>query len=296
MKLSFLTVTHAAEFPQLYFQAKSLALFIEPESVDEIVIVLNERIGITASELLVRVRPYYGRLAPLVKVLSWSELDPDLPWVMGWHSQQVCKLLAASKMTGAICIILDSKNFFVRPLTTSTFVDADGRLKSFSDTQGGLAPEIYKRSLAYFGVQADAYAHSTLPNITPIPVRPSTIKKLIEHVEAQESASFASMFLAEGNRFAEFYLLTGYILARDGGFEREYALGKSCVVTFFHDRVVSSENFASCMWQLAQEHVVASGIHHLSRGILSQGQKAQLTTFLKDQGLDPEIADGSEIY
>ncbi|AJE48085.1 DUF6492 family protein [Celeribacter indicus] len=162
--LDFVTVIFRPEAQMLRLQARSMARFLDPASVNSILVVLNDEDEAACRAAIEPLRPDWGPLAEKVRIVPGSSLLRRRPqgvpaaleraWVAGprcawrhwrdrglgrpravygwarnngWLMQQAFKLLAVEEASGSHVVILDAKNFFIRPTDASEFVDPEGR-------------------------------------------------------------------------------------------------------------------------------------------------------------------------
>lgn len=290
-RIDIITVAHAPELQMLRMQARSLRLFLAPALVGTILVVNNDADQARfRRDFLVHVLAEYGQLAASVRFIDRSEILPGFEYSHGWHTQQVIKFIAASRSRQDYCLILDAKNHFVRPINARSFQAEDGRLKSCLLSQRGHLESLFRNSFAYFRVDPDKFIDQTLPNVTPMPLRSSTVQEMLKTIEVRERCSFAMFFLGTEALFAEFYLLAGYIAARDGSFDKEYAFAPPSFVTVFPDKA-NAGAFQSLMWQLNTDHALTFAIHWAARPVLPDELKQAIARFWCERGL---ISDPGE--
>jgi hypothetical protein len=240
------------------------------------------------------VLPEYGHLSPSVRFIDREEMFQGFEYSHGWHTQQVIKMISVARSQRDHCIVMDSKNHFVRPIVARSFRAEDGRLISSLQSQHGHLESLFKNSFAYFGVDPDKYIDQALPNVTPMALRTATVRDMLKAIEAREHRSFGAFFLdVERPLFAEFYLLAGYIAGRDGTFQKEYTFAPPNFVTVFPDKA-NAGAFQSLMWQLDTEHALAFGIHWAARPHLTDELKQVIARFWCERGLISDPGEASE--
>jgi hypothetical protein len=293
-QFDLITVSHRSELAMLSLQARSLCRFVPAHLIGTIHVINNEPEPAAFKEAFQsRVLPEYGQLKPKVWLRERDDFLPNSAWVHGWRSQQVLKFLVAQSVRTEWTLILDTKNHFVRPVSDGAYIDKAGRLLIWLISQRGHLQPIFDNSFRYFSLDPEIYVDSSLPNITPFPVRPSTLRDLIALIEKQESCSFGQFFLHSGHQFAEFYLLAAYILKRDGTFTKEYAFRPREVVTLFPDKADPGA-FESVMWQLDRDASLAFGIHWNALPKLTQAMKGRIAEAWLEFGLIEDLMDARE--
>lgn len=120
--MDFITVVYRGELDMLPVQAKSMELYAHniPENIW---VVVNDDESV-AYEID---RAWWGTMQDRVHVRTRKQLGvPD--YGTGWDSQQLCKLVMASKSTASHAIIFDAKTWFVKQLKESDFVNPDTQM------------------------------------------------------------------------------------------------------------------------------------------------------------------------
>lgn len=291
-----ITVSHGDELKMLKLQARSLRLFLAPDFVDTIVVVNNDNDQAGFRENFnARVLPEYGHLSARVRLVDRSDLMEGFEYVHGWRTQQALKMIAVSRSEHDYSIVLDSKNHFVRPVTERSYQAADGRLISCFCPQRGHLEPLFKNSFAYFGVDAEEFIDRALPNVTPIPLRTSTVRDMLAAIEAREHRTFAEFFLTGNSRFAEFYLLAAYIAARDHRFETEYELTTPKYVTVFQS-AADVGSFKAIMYRLGQESTLAFAIHWAARPLLDNELRNSIAKVWIERGLVQDRHSAEEFF
>lgn len=216
--LTLVTVVFEAELPLLELQARSLARFVEPASVEEIIVLDNGRRAMTAAAIE-SVLNGYGALRPKVRVLR-PEAVARLPRTTGWYAQQVLKLMVAARISSELYVVLDAKNHLVGPLEPAFFVGPDGRLRTsrHSYLEHRLRPDL-ERTLRYFGADDDLVSGFT-PTITPFTLRTGFAREMVADVEAMSHTTFPRVFLRE--RLLEFFAYAAWVATRRRRLEEEY--------------------------------------------------------------------------
>ncbi len=283
-------VCHMRDIDMLRLQARSLAVFMPAELVGQILVIENDADGeVFAAAFASQVLPEYGLLAAHVTLIRREELAPGISFAHGWRSQQVLKMLATARIATEHVLILDAKNHFIRPLTRSSYIAEDGRLRSYAVSQRGHLAQLFANSHAAFGLDPEPYFDRNLPNITPFPARPATIRGMITKIEHHHAMTFAAFFL--GRDVAEFYLLSAFLVARDGGPEREYSLGEPDVITVFPDKAEAGA-FEWVDFQLHRDAILCMGVHWAAIPLLSPAVRDRIVAFWQERGLVRDAKEG----
>ncbi|CAN5328488.1 hypothetical protein BH11ACT3_BH11ACT3_17360 [soil metagenome] len=221
--LTFVTVVFGAEARLLELQARSLALYADPDAVGSIVVINNGWRDLTPSGRA-RLLASYGRLADRVTIVRTGHLIPDLPPTIGWRSQQIAKLLIARSVDTPHYIVLDAKNHLVRAAGRADFVGADGRAHGGTHTylQHPLKPQLVS-ALRYLGA-SETVIESSLrdfpPTAPPFVIDTAVTRTMLDEIETASGVTFAREF--ERQRLTEFFLYSGWITVRGPGVDALY--------------------------------------------------------------------------
>lgn len=216
-QLSFVTVVFEPEVPLLRLQGRSLARFLDPACVAEIVVLDNcaggmsrrARRGVLAS---------FGALAPRVTVLRTARLGVD-GGSEGWRSQQAAKLLVARRIRTAHYVVLDAKNHLISAATAADFVGGSGvaRGGTHSYADHPLRADL-ERTLGHLGADDETVARlvDDFPRtVTPFVIDTALARRMMDDVEREAGEPFGAAF--ERARLLEFFLYSGWALLRGPG-------------------------------------------------------------------------------
>ena len=128
MKVDFLTVVYSIDLELLKLQARSIARFVDPELINQIVVVIKDN-TLGFADHVCSIRPLYGVFADRVLFLDYTDVvnKTDLEFnneyynIRDWISSQVARLLASRIIKSDWYINLDCKNIFIGPINETTF-------------------------------------------------------------------------------------------------------------------------------------------------------------------------------
>lgn len=214
--IDLITVVYGQELPLLELQASSLDLYVRPQDINSITVVINDSIDI-------KVNPaWYKQHRDKLNVIHYSSLTSDLITVSGWDSQQLFKLLAASNASTDWSMVLDAKTLFAQPLDLDKFISGD---KSFHTVMP--VPDCFSNELSfvedYYNVKLDNMFIG--PAGVPFMLHTATVKELIVDIEQRSNTTFSQFFqlhVANPPRVTEFILYSGFVLYKYGSFDRLY--------------------------------------------------------------------------
>jgi hypothetical protein len=217
-RLTFVSVVFEPELPLLLLQARSLARFLDPACVDEVVVLDNcaGGMGHRARDRLERALG--SELAARSTVLRTGALGVERT-AQGWRSQQAAKLLVARRVRSRHYVVLDAKNHLLGPSGRSDFVGPDGRAR------GAIHPydehplrRDLERTLGYLGADAAAVERlrAGFPRTaTPFVIATAVARRMLDDVERASCRPFAAEF--ERARLLEFFLYSGWSILRGDG-------------------------------------------------------------------------------
>jgi hypothetical protein len=107
--MNFVTVTYSTDFDAMILQASSLKFVID--NITHFVIIQDSKIELKQWQSALS--PYYTR-HKFVLIQNDLALKCD-----GWRQQQILKLEIAKKVNTESYLVLDSKNFFIKPFNIS---------------------------------------------------------------------------------------------------------------------------------------------------------------------------------
>src|SRR5271166_4460795 len=126
--VTILTVVFGEEINLLALQARSLARFFEPSSIDEIIIIVNGKQQLDVEQRVHDVvLQAYGTLSERVTTILADDVHRFRYPEAGWHTQMALKLLAAPRVSTTWYLVLDAKNHFIRPASVRDFFADSGR-------------------------------------------------------------------------------------------------------------------------------------------------------------------------
>ena len=226
-KYTFLTVAHAADYRLLWLQARSLNRYLDRDLLSEIVVIQN-------NPQLSRLRGWrramlqeYGSLAPAVRFVDVRQITDVPPYISGWFSQQILKLMAARIVETKRYVVLDAKNHLVFPLSRQCIETSSGKmlLHPMNYEHHNMRPFL-ANTLDYFGLTLQDHVKSFLPTTTPFPLSTDVVRDLVDYIEVREKKPFPEAFVYDGFKRTEFFLLGAYLLATGRQFADFYDLSE----------------------------------------------------------------------
>lgn len=266
MKPTLVVVGFSDELKLLELQARSISKYA-PSAFEEIIYVINERDETSFKAFFDdKIAGALGPVTKIARTLSGDDVAKAPLTRTDWRSQQSLKLLAADFATTRHILILDSKNHFVRPITSDQFVSDDGRMCVFRYPLNPRFRVQFENACAYFGVNRLPADFLALPTVAPFMMCKETTVRLVEFVENRENQSFHEYFC--GNKqFTEFYFYLAFLLSQPGQLDTLYADGPRRHVTLFRSMANDPSAVAEQLSMLNDEAIRVFGVH---RHVLAQ--------------------------
>ncbi|MGR3371240.1 DUF6492 family protein [Pseudooceanicola nanhaiensis] len=319
--LTFVTITFREELELLRLQARSMAAFLPPDMVGEILVVVNDRDEAALGDAVEAMRAEYGALSGRLRVIPATRLfrwnvgprgplarlrrvqalhprlalrSPGTAWRGhgGWKIQQVCKLAIWREVSTPWTVLLDSKIHFMAPVPRSEFFAPDGRprmiCKDLSDARmDWLAP-----SFAQFGLPPDAAGPRVADGIMPLPVATALLRDVTEAVEAK-SGPLQVLFAVHRKGETEAMLITAHCIARHGSLEAVFDTARPLppVIMRSHDAA-----WVDAALDAVEQGAVSLALHRAAVARLTQAQRTRLAGLWRDRGLVGDAGDLARIF
>lgn len=315
--LDVATVVYSRELPLLRLQACSMARYLDSRGIGRIFVIVNDIDEAGCAARVQAMRPDWGPLAPRVEVIGAEALFTLRPeangprgpvarvrlWFTryrrrypfgvksgwrgnrGWRVQQALKLAVARQGDSPFVLLLDAKNHFVRPVGLDSFVDADGRARSYTDQPGEKRYAWIAGSYRLFGLPPPGRDVPSPPTVTPVVVPRAVLRGCLDAIEARVGPVEAFFTRAKGET-SEFMLIYAYVAGECGGWDTVFAPGLIPAASIFRrgsdgdiDRVLS-----------AVEDGTAEilSVHDSRRAGLASEHRRRIEAIWRDRGLPGE--------
>lgn len=289
--LTLVTVVFGAERHLLELQARSLARHLDPEVVDEVLVVDNGWRPPGAARRAA-VRSAYGPLADRVRVLGAQDVT-DVPATTGWRSQQILKLAVAEQVGSARYLLLDAKNHLVRPTSWADLQAADGRAHGgrHSYAEHPLRPQL-ERTLRYLGLDPAAHVPDFPPTATPFVMDTATVRHLVADVAARSGRPFPEEFEAAG--LIEFFLYSGW-MAREGVDAGALYDGVPLESPTVWPRLATAAGLEQCLAEVARTDAAFFAVHRTALARLPRPATERLVELWTERGLFDDARDARRL-
>lgn len=243
--VTFVTIAFSGDLALIRLQARSMARFLGPEEVGEILLVMNEADETALRRALTSLAADYGPHRDKLRILTGDEVlmgrertrQPTLfervyvenrfrlPFLRrggwrggnGYRMQQALKLASARAARFRRMVILDGKNIFLRAPRPNEWFAADGRARLAYETVGPAFHRNWLReSLDMLDVRVPPEkVQETSGYTTPYPVSRRLVLDVLDALESRHG-SVQSVFAGK-RRPSEFMLIFAFCLKHFGG-------------------------------------------------------------------------------
>ncbi|MBN9154315.1 MAG: hypothetical protein J0I70_14005 [Microbacterium sp.] len=284
--LTVVAVTYRAEDELLRVQARSLASFAPPGLIERIIVIDNGLPRLHGRRRAALLRDY-GHLADLVRIIPADALAAT-EGSSGWVGQQVMKLTVADHVETPWYVVLDAKNHAVRPLVPTDLIGPDGRARGgFHDYAAHPLRDRLGVTLRYLGLDESATTRFP-PTSTPFVLHTQTVRDLT----ASFDGAFAEEFIRAG--LSEFFLYSGWILRRDGDWDRVYD-GVAIQCPTLWGGAASTAGITAALDELSAKDAPFFGVHRRALGRLSASDFALIAAFWVQTGLMRSLAEARRL-
>ena len=272
-------------------QASSIARHFERSTFGRAVLVWNEPSALPLDlreELTARLADYPFEL----RTASDFGVTPDEIALDGWTTQQALKLLAAREVSTDRYLVLDAKNHFVHPSSSSDFVATNGRAIAALRNLG--ASPSYRYCLGYVGLPPGAHEVG-IANETPFTLHTEVVRDLISALEEREGRPLCRVFFAHQHKMSEFLIYQAHFLAKGVALKDLYESGTAIGETLWVTTARDARAFDRSMQRLESAQAKLAALHWIAARALDADQRARVCALWLDAQLIGARAEGEEI-
>lgn len=266
--MDLLTVTCFHDKLPMLLQAESIQKFVSPCTHW---VVINDNVH-SIDEWYCLLKPYYQNHT--LKVIPAPFINEYVSNSAGWVSQQVYKLYAY-KLIKEDYLVLDSKNFFIKPCSTSDWSDVigSGVIEGYRDNSGwALAVDAYSK---HFNLPTD---YIQLAVLTPFVFK----KEIFEQVE--DFDQFLLDFINIDTIKSEF-LMYSLLLRKLGVFptvDLTHIKHRKYNTITKKYRKIKIEQYIDYMF--SSENIKVAGLHRHFLNVMSKDDKVGIIKWLRNLG------------
>lgn len=287
--LTVVTVVYTVEINLMLLQARSLARFLDPALVKDIIVIVHDTRPKSLARLCrLYILPAYGRLAKYVRIISADDISPVK--ARNWKSQQVMKLVIAKHVTTDWYLTLDTKNHLVRPVTADTLFAPDGRPRNYLSPVDDRMYERFDRCQVLMDLPCEERGTRVLPTITPYMLNTGLVRDMIRFIEESFGDVFDTFFMKE-KPVNEYYLYYNFLRKRNIPVEDLYFIGRVYCVTFFKMSPTQGRHFETLIERAFSENTYAFAVHRKCLENLADTLREKAVQMWVERGL---TADAEE--
>jgi hypothetical protein len=280
--LDFITVVFQPELPLLEIQARSFDLYIKPQDVNQIVVVVNDNDYV--ADMIDHT--WWGQHSNKVVVKTTSQYNLV---GNGWDNQQVLKLLGASESSTKWSMVFDAKTWLIKPLDTQE--------SALFDTQG--RPNVGRMHLSPHFENAKVFVENYYGIEIEMVLGPSGVPYVFHNADVREMLAGIPDFInffqqAQRNPtlVTEFVLYAGYIIKKYGSVEVIYNPNKLKIdptqQTYINVANLADwevDNFDNFIETINNPATLTASIHRRTYQHLTQEQLLTWVLFLEEHKL-----------
>lgn len=291
-KLDLVTVFHSGDAELLKLQGLSINTFFTHDDIGTITLIANESSAYLDTLDRTALTAFYGDLQDRVVFVSRADLGLDAAIKWGWKSQQALKLLSHRCASSERCLILDTKNHFVRDCGVSDFFDSTNTPRLYYRKKFGQQQTWIRNSFQYFDAPAPADPDEKhLPTITPYPVKTKVLSAICEMI-AKQSGSVAKLFNDPGFEGTEFYLVYSYLHTLEGGLKKNARPDGVMPLTLFAGWPHEDRDIDRIIADVAKGKCLSFALHKNRKVAISAQQWRDIQTMWDGLGLTiPSVID-----
>lgn len=251
--IDLITVVFDKEIDLLKIQARSVSLYVSAGLIKNIYIVINDLPEV--AKLIDA--SWWGTHSSKVKIINRPNYNKTV--LLGWESQQLCKLVAAAECQSPWSLCLDAKTWFVNEFRLDYFFDPNGKVRYkwlpvipvFAPASAALEKFFHIQMLDVIG-----------PGGVPFAFRTSTVKSMIDFIEFSTSTNFVDFFTQEvrwPNQITEFMLYSAYVKKVNGNYAYWYNPDQHySIVNLAHNE---STHFSQKFAEMQRPNTLTASIH-----------------------------------
>jgi hypothetical protein len=212
-----ITVVFKEELQLLKIQARSFELYIAPDLIRNVYIVVNDELDV----LSLIDTAWWGVNAHKVKLIH-RLAHGNFYFLDGWSSQQIHKLCAARDAESEWSMCFDAKTWLVQPLEWDKLFDGKkARFNSINTIDAFIKSRVYVENL--FNITLEK---TIGPAGVPFMFHTATVKEMceiIEETKGEKFGNFMALHMYDPDRVTEFILYSGFVKFKYGDFGSLYS-------------------------------------------------------------------------
>lgn len=265
-KINIIVVVYEKEIPELCLLLKSIDLYFDKFSLNNIYITTQEQ-GEELKNNLVGIIKKYPNIESHIKIQTQTSLIGNIKNLNGWITQQLLKIKTSTHAEGEFSLILDCKNHFINYTTAEDFFLGElpkYKISSISDRfelgSRSLLNTNFINSYELFELNPKLFIDKTFGSITPFIFKKSYLNEIIKIIEEKYNKNFNSIFM-DDLKCAEFYMYGAY-LHSNKFVQKDYAIEDQRVAILIWESNAKDEKYLNWVQdQIISNQIKIFGIH-----------------------------------
>lgn len=285
--IDLITVVFRQELLFLQLQAKSIDLHIDSNYLNKIFVLVNDATDV-AEQIDVT---WWGKHSRKVQILHRDQVALHPYLLDGWSSQQLYKLLTATRSEEEWAMCLDAKTWFCKKLEWHKLFDSQGRVrfkkfKVFEPFKS--AQECVEQ---FFKIPVpDIIGPGGVPFMFHVP----DIFAMMKEIETVTQGNFYDFFVDKvkyPTGLTEFVLYSAFVTKQYGNLDTLYSDDQNYIVVNIAD--FEQSNFDEKLNLMTNEDTFTISIHRRAYKLLTDSQFKKWADIVCRAGLflDPKIAE-----
>lgn len=281
-----ITVVFKEELQLLKIQARSFELYIDPDKIKNIYVVVNDEVDV----LSLIDTAWWGVNAHKVRLIHRLE-HGNFYYLDGWSSQQIHKLCAARGAESEWSMCFDAKTWLAQPLVWDKLFDGDRpRLNAIDTIPAFIKARVFVENL--FNVTLD---QTIGPAGVPFMFHTATVVEMCDIIQETKGVGFGeymSYHMYDPDRVTEFVLYSGFVKFKYGGFDALYSESQVYSISNLdHFELDRFSEIFSCMFRS-----LTIGMHRRVYPKLTEQQRNEWLSLLQSRNLITGPQDLSDFY
>ncbi|OOR83861.1 DUF6492 family protein [Moraxella canis] len=213
-KTSFVTITYQNDLRMVLLQLISVDRLFDIKALEEYFIIINDKNTHLEEELRNKTQLFLSEaLFSKLRFISSHHLlsKRDFEKSDGQRSQQILKMIIASKIKTKTYILLDAKNFFIKKADLALFIDRDSGKYTTNFSQLGDNWRDYVKN-SFKAIECDEdIEDKIIPTITPYVIETNIMIQLLKYLQPRIGNDLSKLFESFHGKITEFFLYYAFL-------------------------------------------------------------------------------------
>lgn len=288
-----LTIVFREELPLLQIQGNSIDRYANYDDIKNIFVVVNDDSSV-AEHIDAA---WFGRFANKVQIVCVEEFGINTNHIAGWETQQLYKLLGATKSTSDWSISLDCKTWFVSDLTKDKLFDGRNRAKVGTMFPTPAFEHTKEFVCKFYGIDVQ---HVICPGGVPHYIHTETLKSMIvdvERISGEPFAEFFKRYVVRPHLVTEYVLYDLYITYKYGAFGMHDFYNHELQHTFEVKNIADFEapEIDECIAKMRNPKMLTASMHRRTYKDITAEQFTHWLEFLAEKQVIPSVEYGRNL-